>query len=398
MGPAPDLPLVAVSARALRHAREGYPWIYSNELKHPDPPLAAGTIVRIADASGHPAATAFYHPHSLIALRILSLDGGAAFDVILRDRLRGAAGLREALLPGNPFYRLVHGESDGLPGLIIDRYGEAYSLQAVSAGMDRHTPEILSALEELFHPELVVERNDSSLRDAEGLPRRKGILAGRGPAVRLIREGEAEFEVDLLEGQKTGFFYDQREARAFLAGTSQGTRVLDLFCCEGAFAIRAAKSGAANVLGIDASDRALERARKNAEINGVQERCEFIKDDVFETLARLRGEERKFDRVVVDPPSFAHSRKEVPGAKKAYLRLNAEALALVESGGIVITASCSHHIFADTFQEVLQEAAVRANVSLQVLATLNQAPDHPVLLSMPESQYLKVLVCRVLPR
>lgn len=389
-------PPLEISARAARRVREGHLWVFSNEVQQQPAGLPPGSIVRLVPPAGDPLGIAFFHPHSLIAARVLSLRHSAYSTDLLRERIASALRLRDVLFPGQPFCRLVHGESDLLPGLLIDRYGDALVVEILSAGMELLRDDLLGILRELLQPRIVVERSDTPLRDAEGLERRKGVWAGSGEPRAAIREGGVEFEVDLLSGQKTGFFYDQRTARDFLAGVSAGARVLDAFCYEGAFALRAARGGAVHVLGVDASSRAIQAATAHADRNGLADRCEFVEGDAVRHLRQLEALSERFDRIVLDPPSFAHRRKDIPAARRAYLEINRLGFGLLAPGGILITASCSHHIFADTFLSLVRQAALQAGVAIQILATLSPAPDHPVLPAMPETAYLKVLAVRTL--
>lgn len=389
----PNRPTVRIGPKALRRIREGHLWIFSNEIHAPDATHDAGTVVTVTGPDGGSCGAGFYHPHSLIAVRLMSSKDIPIGPELFRERIQNALRLRETLYT-HPYYRLVHGEADLLPGLIIDRYGDAFVLQGFSAGMELHSSDIVASLTSLFSPRLIIERNESPLRRLEGLPQRKGILHGDGEAKVRVPEGGCEFEADLLHGQKTGFYYDQRPARDCLALVAKDATVLDLCCYEGAFSVRAARAGANRVIGVDVSKGAVDAATKNAELNGVSDRCEFVQADVFDYLRESVEGEKRFDRIVLDPPSFTRSKKEVPAAKKAYLRLNRDALRLLSPGGMLLTASCSHHVFAGTFHDLVAQAAREAHATLQIIATFTHAPDHPILPAMPETQYLKVLLCR----
>jgi 23S rRNA (cytosine1962-C5)-methyltransferase len=373
-----------------RRLLAGHPWIFSNEIAETRGNPIAGDTVEILSGAGKILGTGFYHPHSLIAVRRISAhlaDPDASF---FRSRLTRCLDLRSRLYPGQTSYRLVHGESDGLPGLVIDRYNEYLSLQTFSCGMERHLPVICDQLEELLHPTGIVERNESPLRDLEEMPRRSGILRGMAePTVHL--ELDVRFAVHPLLGQKTGFFLDQRENRLLLRRFSPGMEVLDAFCNDGGFALHAARAGALSVYGLDISAEAVERAQANAVLNGLNN-VRFEKMDVFDTLKSLGESGTKFDVVVLDPPSFTRSRKTVPAARRGYRDLNAAAMRILRKGGILFSASCSHHITGETFLDAVVEAGRRSGRELQLLDWRGAAPDHPVLPQVPETAYLKCAV------
>jgi 23S rRNA (cytosine1962-C5)-methyltransferase len=295
--------------------------------------------------------------------------------------------LRRRLYPGGSAVRLVHGEADFLPGLIIDQFGDQISLQAVSFGMDMRLQTICDCLQDMLHPMAIIERNDTPLRTMEQLPLRKGVLTGTAGPV-MIKENEIDYEVDLLEGQKTGFFLDQRENRRLAGQYSNGLRVLDCFCNDGGFALNAAHGGAETVLGIDSSEGAIQAATRNAQRNGLQQ-IQFVREDAFEALNRLAGEGRIFDMIILDPPSFSRNRKTVPAARHGYRDLHARAFRVLAPDGFLATACCSHHIDAETFLEDLQAVARKAGKRLQLLQWRGAPSDHPVLPGVPETEYLK---------
>jgi len=373
-----------------RRLLAGHPWIFSNEIAETRGTPAAGDLVEILSGAGKMLGVGFYNPHSLIAVRRLSphlAEPNAAF---FHARLARCLELRTWLYPGQTSYRLVHGESDGLPGLVIDRYNEYIAIQTFSCGMDRLLGTICDQIEDLLHPAGIVERNESPLRDLENLPRRTGILRGQvGPTVH--RELDVCFTVHPLEGQKTGFFLDQRENRLLLRRFCAGVTVLDAFCNDGGFALHAARAGAASVEALDISAEAIDRARANATLNRLENvRCEVA--DVFDTLKSMGEAGRKFDVVVLDPPSFTRSRKNVASARRGYRDLNAAAMRVLRKGGILLSASCSHHITGETFLDAIGEAGRRSGRELQLLDWRGAAPDHPVLPQVPETAYLKCAV------
>jgi len=372
----------------------GHPWAFSNEIRETRGSPAPGDIVELVAASGLSLGIGLYNPHSLIAFRLLSGEIiEVNHDFFLR-RISTARDLRERLYPGETAYRLVHGESDFLPGLVIDRYNDQFAVQTVSFGMDLRLPVICDVLRELFSPACILARNDSPLRALENLPAGRTVLYGE-PSPTTISERGIRYTVDLRDGQKTGFFLDQRENRAVLERFSPSRRVLDAFCNDGGFALTAARAGAAEVLGIDISPEAVARARANAALNGIGTAI-FEEGDVFLRLKELAAEGRKFDVVVLDPPSFTRTRKNVQAARKGYRNLNAAALGLIPEGGVLMTASCSHHILPDVFRDIVDGAARASGRRLQLLEWRGAAPDHPVLPAVPETVYLKMGVFRIL--
>lgn len=370
--------------------RQGHPWIFSNEVAKVDGDTGPGDLVEVRLVGGEFLGRGFYHPHSLIAVRLLTRNPGEAVDdAFFRGRFECALRYRERLLPGVTTYRMVHGEGDFLPGLVVDRYVDHLVLQTFSAGMDRRRDNLAGLLEELLSPASIVERSDSPLRTLEGLPTRVGMLMGEAPGPVSIEEDGLKLEVDLLGGQKTGAFLDQRENRRLVRRHAAGTRVLDLFCHDGWFGLQAAAGGATEVLAVDTSPDCLARAQANAERNGFSSLHEVRRGDGLEVMQRLRKERRRFDLVILDPPSFTRSRKHVPQARRAYRELHREALRLLDPGGMLATSTCSHHIREDTFFETVMQASHETGRPLQWVARGMQSPDHPVLLDVPETGYLK---------
>jgi len=377
-----------------RRIVSGHPWVFSNEIRETKGDPVIGDVVELIAASGVSLGVGFYNPHSLIAFRLLSKTIEEVDAGFFRRRIQEAAALRERLYPGADACRLVHGEGDFLPGLVVDRFGRFLSVQAFAYGMDIRLPVICDVLEALVHPAGIVERNESPLRTLEHLPQKKGVLRGVvAPAI--IEEHGIQYKVDLLEGQKTGFFLDQRENRATIARYSNGASVLDCFCNDGGFALNAARGGAAAVLGIDASADAVGRARANALHNRL-ERVEFEENDVFERLKELQSGNMRFDVIVLDPPSFTKSRKNVQTAKKGYREIHERAIQLLHKGGTLLTASCSHHIEPEVFLSLVEDAAQRTGRNVQLLDWRGAAPDHPTLPAVPETRYLKFGIFRVL--
>ena len=389
--------VVTLSKTEARRLRDGHPWVFGNEVASVEGAPGAGDLVTVLRAGGKFLGRGFYHPHSLIRVRLLTLEANEAVDeALFSRRLTTARDYRERLYPGASAVRLVHGEADFLPGLVVDRYADCLSLQTFSAGMDRHREAIAALLAELTGSTAVVERNESHLRDLEELPRRTGMLLGTLDGPLEIEDEGLRLQVDVLAGQKTGAFLDQRENRRIVRRHAKGMKVLDVYCNEGWFALHAAAGGAAEVLGIDRSAEAVERATANAARNEMGERCRFLAGDALQTMDSMRGDRLSFDLVILDPPSFTRSRKQVAQARRGYREIHREALRLLKRGGMLATASCSHHIHEAAFLEVVVRTAREMGRRLRWVARGGQAPDHPVLPEVPETQYLKFALFQVL--
>lgn len=372
--------------------RRGHPWGYSNEIDMTagTKALPAGSLVTVVDAGGERLGVGTFNPHSLIALRLLSRDASVAVDsAFLADRLRRAAALRNRLV-GMPFYRLVHSEADGLPGLVVDRYGDILTLQVNSAGMELLLPQLMDAIEAVFAPQAVVLRNDSPVRTLEGLPLYHRVERGSLDATVALVENGARFVADLTEGQKTGWFYDQRDNRAFMAGLAAGQRCLDVYTYAGGFAVQMALAGASEVVAVDRSDASLALARQSAALNEVS--LHLIKSEAFAELERLGQAGERFGVVVADPPAFVKSKKDLASAAKGYRKMARLAATLVEPGGFLFCASCSHHMTPELFAEEIRHGIAQAHRAGRLLRSSGAAPDHPIHPFLPESAYLKALV------
>jgi 23S rRNA (cytosine1962-C5)-methyltransferase len=382
-----------------RRVKAGHPWAFSNEVAMSPAAraLPPGSVVRLEGDDGVRHGAWHFNPHSLIAARRLDASPDADCDAAwFRARLAEALALRDRLFDA-PHYRLVHAEADGLPGLVIDRYGDVLALQANTAGMEAATPMILDALAGLIAPRGVVARNDSAVRGLEGLPEEVRLLAGDAAGA-VIEEGGLRFPVDLLGGQKTGWFFDQREHRARVARLAKGATVLDAFCHTGGFGIGCAVAGATAVTLLDRSEHALATAREAAALNGVDARVTTLRAEAMEALERMAGEGRRFGIVVVDPPAFAKQRKDQPAALRAYGKLARLASGLVERGGFMFIASCSHHVAPGEFADAVAWGVHRASRQgrsgesardARILHMGGAGPDHPLHPMLPESQYLK---------
>lgn len=373
--------------------RAGHCWVFSNEVDTASTPLSAvepGAAVRILDHRGHFLAHALCNPHALICARVMSTREEEPVDgQLLAARVRAALALRERYV-GGEHYRLVYGESDGLPGLVIDRYGEVLVGQIATLAMEQRRGQIEQALAQVFGALRVVWKNDGNSRDLESLPREVVGVHGELPAELGVVEAGLRFSVPLAEGQKTGWFYDQTANRARLRTMLRpGARVLDVCSYAGGWGVSALAAGAAQALCVDSSATALEWAGRNAQENGVQ--LETRRGDAFDVLAALAGEGRSFDVLVVDPPAFVKRRKDLPRGFAAYRKLNQLAMQLATDEALLVSCSCSWHLPSDAFVELLQSAAVHAGRNLRFIETGGQSADHPVHPAMPETRYLKAL-------
>ena len=386
-------PQIALLPGFHRRAEGGHPWVYSNEIAMDAAAkaLPAGSLVTLRRPDERPFGVAMFNPHSHIAARLLDRDAERVIDRrFFARRLERALRLREALYD-RPYYRLVHAEADGLPGLVIDRFAGVLALQANTAGIDRLTSVIIGALRDLLSPEAIVLRNDSPARSQEGLGLEARVVLGTVEGPVTVEENGVVFPVDVLAGQKTGWFFDQRDNRAFIAGLALGGRVLDLYCHSGGFAVAAAQRGAAGVLGIDSSEPALALAAEAARRNGVAERVSFRRADVFAEAATLAAAGERFDIVIADPPPFAPSKRAVPAALRGYRKLAHIAARLAAPSGFLFLASCSYNVGVGDFAEAVRRGLADAGRGARILRTSGAGPDHPVHPALPESAYLKAL-------
>jgi 23S rRNA (cytosine1962-C5)-methyltransferase len=394
-GNAAELPALRLKRNEDRRLNAGHLWIFSNEVDTAQTPLAkfkAGELVRVLAHNDRALGLAYVNPQSLISARLLQTWKlpDAAW---LAARIRTALAVRERLYP-QPYYRLVYGESDGLPGLVIDRYGSACVVQIGTAGMERLKLQIQQALEQVLHCEALLFKNDSPAREMEGLPGYVETAKGGFDALSRVSEDGLEFQAPLAEGQKTGWFFDQAANRRSLAKyVRKGARVLDVFSYVGAWGVRAAHGGAGEVLCVDSSAAALELAATNADRNRVK--IMTSKGDAFDVLEDLAKKGVRFDIVIIDPPAFAKRKKDLPKALAAYKRLNQLAMRVLGDEGILVSCSCSYHVSPEDLQDAIAKAARAAGKSLQILEAGGQAPDHPVHPAISETRYLKAYFCRV---
>ncbi len=381
-----------------KRLRKGHLWVFSNEVDTKRTVLeqfTAGDLAQVKSDDGKILGTAYVNPKTLICARLLSrkphLKCGVNF---FKDRLAAALALREKLFD-KPYYRLVFGESDGLPGLVVDRFGPVLSVQITTAGIEQRKEAVLAALVELLNPAAVILKNDNSQRQLEGLSLESEIAYGQLPDRLIIEENGAQFKIDILDGQKTGWFYDHRSSRALLASIAKNQRVLDLFSYTGAWGIPAALAGASEVTCVDASEGALALAKENAQLNRVEDKMHFLRSDVFEFLKQARLENQLYDIIVLDPPALIKRKKDFKQGYEAYRRLNHLALQVLSRNGILVSASCSFHLSRENLHEILRSSGRYIDRHLVFFASGGQGPDHPIDPALPETGYLKTFFCSV---
>jgi len=397
-----------VTKKAARTAQGGHPWVYGAEVLETHGVMENGGLVDVLTEGGTYLGTGFWSEHSKIRVRLVSRNANDRFDAAFwRRRIAYAWEYRKTVLPNDlACCRVLFGEADGFPGLTVDRFGDVLVAQTLSVGIERHKDVIFPLLVEVLRADGqavcgVFERNDAAIRALEGLPQGKGWypLAG-GPAPQKtaveITENGIRYEVDFLNGQKTGFFLDQKENRRAAARLAKGRRVLDCFTHTGSFALNAAMGGAAHVTAVDVSEAAIAAARQNAARNGLSDRVDFFAEDVFALLDRLRAQGgAPYDFIILDPPAFTKNRKTLEAAKRGYKEINLRAMQLLPRGGYLATCSCSHFMTDDLFRQMLRSAARDAAVQLRQIEARQQAPDHPILCNVPETAYLKFYLFQV---
>jgi 23S rRNA (cytosine1962-C5)-methyltransferase len=386
------LPTIKVSPRGTTRLKEGHVWVYRSDIVAADG-ATPGSLVCVSDHRGKLLGTAFYSSSSQIAIRMISPDLVTDFPALLRQRIAAAIAYRESLVHNTDAYRVIFSEADFLPGLIVDRYADIFSLQILTQGMDadpvRQT--LLSELTTRLHPTSVIERVDPRVRELEALPpRATGPLQGQKTATTFTMN-DVQFRYDALEGQKTGAFLDQRENYAATAQYARGD-ALDVFCYQGGFALHLAPH-CSHVTGVDSSRPALEVADQNAALNSRE--IEWIEANAFDLLKDYSSSDRRYDTIVLDPPAFAKSKRDLDAALRGYKELNLRALKMLRTGGTLITCSCSYHVSQSNFLEVLADAALDAHRTVRLIEVRGQAKDHPILLNIPETAYLKCVIAYV---
>jgi 23S rRNA (cytosine1962-C5)-methyltransferase len=391
--PAPStLPKLKVSPRGATRLKQGHVWVYRSDLVSPDE-IAPGSLVSVADYRGKPLGTALYSSSSQIAIRMLSPDPIPDLPQLIRQRIANAIAYRKDLVRDTHACRLIFSEADFLPGLIVDRYNDILSLQILTQAMDANSVRetILCQITQQLDPVSIVERVDPRVRELETLPPRpSGLLRGEKTATTFTMNS-VQFHYDALEGQKTGAFLDQRENYAAAASYAKG-ETLDVFCYQGAFALHLALR-CSTVTGVDSSRPALEVADQNATLNGRE--IEWIEANAFDLLKDYSASNRRYDTVVLDPPAFAKTKRDLDAALRGYKELNLRALKMLRPGGILVTCSCSYHVSQSSFLEMLAQAAIDSHRTLRVLEVRGQAKDHPILLNVPETSYLKCVIASV---
>ncbi|MBE7926385.1 class I SAM-dependent rRNA methyltransferase [Pseudomonas saudiphocaensis] len=394
------LPSLRLKANADRRLRAGHLWVYSNEVDTAATPLnafAVGDQATLEAAGGKPLGIVGISPNNLICARLLSRDIRYSLDKsLLVHRIQVALSLRERLFD-QPCYRLIYADADLLPGLIVDRFHDHLVVQIASATMERSKDAILEALVQVLKPRGVLWKNDSAARDADGLERYVDTAFGVVPEWLDLEENGVKFQTPVVQGQKSGWLYDHRLNRARLAHYVKGKRVLDLFCNVGGWGVQAAAFGASEVFCVDGSAFALDAVERNAALNGVAEKITCVEGDIFEALKELKNAEERFDVVITDPPAFVKRKKDLKNGEAAYRRLNEQAMRLLGKDGILVSASCSMHLPEDNLQNILLGSARHLDRNIQLLERGGQGPDHPVHPAIPETRYIKSLICRLLP-
>jgi 23S rRNA (cytosine1962-C5)-methyltransferase len=384
---------IRVTRKAADRIASGHPWIFTSDLADRNG-AQPGQPVKVADQRGRPLGTAHYSSASQISLRMLSRQVEEIGREFFLRRLRAAEHHRRTVVHNSDAYRVVHGEGDLLPALVVDRYGDYLVMQTLDQGMDAAKSEIAACLEEIFQPRGLVLRNDVAVRAKEQLPLETAVVAGEVPDSVAVRMNGLSLRADLLHGQKTGIFLDQRENYLAAARYARGGKALDCFTSTGGFALHLAAKCEA-VEAVDSSEPALATARANAEANAIAN-VNFHEADVFDLLSGYAAARRQFSLVVLDPPAFAKSRQNLAAAVSGYKEINLRALRLLGTGGILVTCSCSHHLNEAAFLELVAEAALDAKRTLRILDRRTQSQDHPILLTVPETLYLKCLILEVL--
>jgi 23S rRNA (cytosine1962-C5)-methyltransferase len=376
-----------------RRIRNGHLWVFSNELQEV-PKLEPGSTVEVVDITGRSYGVGFYNPNSLIAVRML-LSTNAPDTAFFKARIESALNLRKRMVENTDMYRLVFGESDFLPGLIVDKFGDYFSLQSLSVGIEKNIQQIIDALIEVF-PDTngIIAKNTSKLRELEHLPLGENVLYGNVEDNIILSENGVKYNISLTEGQKTGFFLDQRENRNYLKRLSKGMKVLDCFTNQGGFALNTAMAGAKKVIGVDISDASIERAESNAKLNNF-DNVTFEKADVAEYLQTQIGKTSKFNMIILDPPAYTKSKKNIFTALAGYAKINKMALRLLSKGGFLVSSSCSQHITDDMFLDTIAKEGAKAERQLNLVYRGSQGSDHPILMGMPETRYLKFFVFSV---
>ncbi len=387
---------VSLRKGAQHRVENGHPWVYQTEIDYIDGEFQPGDIVDVYNYRQRFIGRGYINPQSQIIVRLMTREKEEINREFFKKRIHSAWQYRQRFINEPEYCRLVYGEADFLPALIVDKFGEYMVIQTLALGIDVHKDTIVSVLEEMFNPTGIFERNDVPVRKLEGLDEKKGYLKGKFATRIKVLENGIPFYADIENGQKTGFFYDQRENRVFLKPLMAGAEVLDCFCHTGSFAVHAALYGAKKVTSIDISEEAVTLARENAALNGVSNVCDFKVANAFDSLRTMADEHSLFDVVILDPPAFTKSRSSIEGAARGYKEINLRGLKMVRPGGYLVTCSCSYHMDRDLFQAIVVDAARDARRVIRQVEYRTQAKDHPILPAAPETGYLKFLVLQVM--
>lgn len=391
---------VAVNSIHLRPGKKGiirpkHPWIFKTQIQKTSSGLKPGDIVTVSSAEKKFIGCGYYNPKSEISIRLLSFENRAIDKSFLAEKIKIAVEKRRGLLKITNAYRAVFSEADELPGLILDIYNDTAVFQILTLGMEKFKSDIVDVIDEILKPKHIYEKSSSPFRKLEGLKDVVGWWGDEGRPVVEIFEGKVKFLVDIINGHKTGFYLDQRKSRMALENISKGKKVLDLFCYTGAFSITAATYGASKVRGVDIKKEWLDLAAKNAQLNNVLDKVEFVKSGAFEALKEICASGEKFDIIIIDPPSFLKTRESIKMASKGYAELNTLGMKALSEGGILATFSCSHNMPNAVFAGLVKRSAAAANKKITILKRCHQAEDHPIVRTIPETEYLKGYFLRV---
>jgi 23S rRNA (cytosine1962-C5)-methyltransferase len=392
-----SLPVLKLKAKEDKRIRQGHLWVYSNEVDTKATPLKSfepGSQVELQSSQGKSLGVAYINPNSLICARILSRQTKLFGTSQITQRLQSALALREMCF-NEPFYRLVYGESDGLPGLVIDRFGDYFVAQISTAGMEALKSQIQAALTSVFEMKGLLWKNDGKMRVQEGLEEYVTIAAGDVPKMLPMIENGTQFEAPVWDGQKTGWFYDHRLNRQRINQHVKGKRVLDICSYIGGWGVQAATAGAEHVVCVDTSNQALDWVEHNATLNGVSDKVETIRGDAFAVMEKLLEEQQRFDVVILDPPAFIPKRKDIGPGERAYQKLNQLGMRLLGTEGLLVSASCSMHLSESSLDKMLTQIGRNLDKNVQIIERGSQGPDHPVHPGIPETRYIKSLMCRI---
>lgn len=377
---------------------KGNPWVWKTDIKTSLEGFQPGEIVKVVDSKGRFVGIGLINPESLITVRLMSFREREIDYEFFEEKIRDALMLRKELYPGEESFRVVFSEADFLPGLVIDKFEKLVVFQVTTVGMELKKEWIVEAIEKVLEPEIIVERSDSPVRKKEGLEPKKGLIKGNIEGEIIIKINGLNFAINPLEGQKTGFFLDQRENYLLLKEISKGKRVLDAFCNNGAFGIHAFRFGAKEVVFLDASEKALELVSKNLSLNGISENYTLLRGDALKVLKEMEKNGERFDLIILDPPAFIKDRKKLKEGMRGYKEINLRGMKMLLSGGFLLTCSCSHFLSKEDFLKVLEESAFDSKKIIKIMEFRSQPKDHPFLLGHPESNYLKCALLQVISR